>query len=61
MFLHAAPDVFMPIAGGWGRLGITSVVLERATESIVAEALTTAWRNIAPKNLLKRVEQPPEP
>jgi len=59
-YLQAAPGVFSAIPGGWGRLGSTNVLLERAGEAIVEGALTAAWRNIAPKALLERFDKPEE-
>lgn len=52
--IAAAPDVFAPVKGGWGRRGCTQVRLAAATEDIVRPALGTAWRNIAPKRLAEQ-------
>jgi hypothetical protein len=52
-FIRRNPDVFQPAKGAWGRRGSTIVHLPAATVQIVSEALTTAWRNTAPKRLLK--------
>ncbi|MEZ5284915.1 MAG: MmcQ/YjbR family DNA-binding protein [Vicinamibacterales bacterium] len=38
------PEVFVPVAGGWGRKGATHIVLARATEDLLRGALQTAWR-----------------
>jgi hypothetical protein len=43
-FIEELPDVFMPIAGGWGRMGMTHVVLKGANEDLLRGALQTAWR-----------------
>ena len=43
-FIEELPEVFVPIAGGWGRMGMTHVVLEKANENLVRGALHTAWR-----------------
>jgi hypothetical protein len=43
-FVEELPDVFLPVAGGWGRLGATHVVLANAHEDVVRGALETAWR-----------------
>jgi hypothetical protein len=61
MFLHAAPDAFTPVPGGWGRLGSTNVRLVQASEAIVEDALVASWRNIASKSLLKQLDPPPKP
>ena len=53
VFVDSNPDVFQAAKGAWGRRGSTIVHLPAATVHIVSEALTTAWRNTAPKRLLK--------
>jgi hypothetical protein len=58
MFMHAAPRAFVPVPGGWGRLGSTNVVLSLAKEAMVESALDAAWRNVAWKSLLKRIDKP---
>jgi hypothetical protein len=55
MFMHAAPRTFVPIPGGWGRLGSTNVLLAYAKEAMVESVLEMAWRTAAPKSLLKRM------
>ena len=58
MFMHAAPGTFVPVPGGWGRLGATNVVLQHAEEVMVKSALIHAWRNVAPKTLLESTDEP---
>jgi len=53
-FLRAEPDSFEPASGAWGRRGCTIIRLKNAKESVVREAVTAAWRNIAPKRLIPR-------
>src|SRR5271167_3972116 len=43
-FLEELPEVFVPIAGGWGRMGCTHIRLASATEDVLAGALRTAWK-----------------
>ena len=43
-FIEELPEVFVPIAGGWGRMGMTHIVLAKANEDLVRGALHTAWR-----------------
>ena len=43
-FVEELPDVFVPIAGGWGRMGYTHIVLANASEDLLRGALQTAWR-----------------
>src|SRR5450631_4824713 len=44
------PEVFLPIAGGWGRNGSTHIRLAAATEDVLAGALRTAWKLWTDKN-----------
>jgi hypothetical protein len=49
-FVEELPDVFVPIAGGWGRMGCTHIRLAAATEDVLAGALQTAWKLRIEKN-----------
>ena len=49
-FVGEAPDVFVPIAGGWGRMGATHIRLAAADEETLAGALRTAWKLRVEKN-----------
>ena len=50
MFVGDAPGVFLPISGGWGRMGMTHVRLAAADEETLAGALRTAWKLRVEKN-----------
>jgi len=55
-FVNDDPGVFEPLKGGWGRQGCTQVRLDavdRAALPTVRTAIVTAWRNTAPKRLVK--------
>jgi hypothetical protein len=56
-FTAADREVFQPVPGGWGHQGATYVVLAAASEDVVRRALTSAWRNVAPKRLAARLEE----
>lgn len=56
IFIKVAPEIFEPVPGGWGRKGATYVRLSAASKKIVRDALSSAWRNRAPRKLLKEVE-----
>src|SRR5258708_4764003 len=47
------PEVFRPANGAWGRRGSTIVQLAKADAMTVRQALLAAWRNTAPKRLVK--------
>ncbi|HSM77117.1 MAG TPA: MmcQ/YjbR family DNA-binding protein, partial [Bryobacteraceae bacterium] len=49
-FVGELPEVFVPIAGGWGRMGATHIRLAAANEDVLAGALRTAWKLRLEKN-----------
>lgn len=49
-FAAEAPNVFVPVAGGWGRNGATHVRLSEVTEDLLTGALQTAWSLRIEKN-----------
>ena len=49
-FVGDAPEVFLPIPGGWGRMGATHICLAQASEDVLAGALQTAWKLRVEKN-----------
>src|SRR5258705_2561881 len=49
-FVGESPGIFVPIAGGWGRMGMTHIRLAKTTEDVLAGALRTAWRLRVEKN-----------
>ena len=61
-FVGELPEVFLPIPGGWGRMGMTHIRLAKANEDVLAGALRTAWRlriekNTRAKKKTKRTKQ----
>jgi len=57
-FVEELPEVFIPVAGGWGRGGATHVKLALAAEDIVLGALQTAHKLRVQKNA-KAGSKPP--
>ena len=49
-FVAERPDLFLPVAGGWGRNGATHIRLAVANEDELAGALHTAWKLRVEKN-----------
>jgi len=43
-FVRELPEVFLPIPGGWGRMGMTHIRLAKASEDVLAGALRAAWK-----------------
>ena len=42
-YVAEAPQVFLPVVGGWGRGGMTHIRLANATEDVLAGALRAAY------------------
>ncbi len=49
-FVADRPDLFLPVHGGWGRMGITHIRLAVADEDALMGALTTAWKHRIQRN-----------
>jgi hypothetical protein len=49
-FIADRPDLFLPVAGGWGRSGATHIRLAEATEDVLEGALRAAWQLRLSKN-----------
>ena len=49
-FVAERPDLFLPVAGGWGRNGATHLRLAEANEDVLAGSLQTAWKLRIEKN-----------
>jgi hypothetical protein len=49
-FVEELPDVFLPIAGGWGRMGATHVHLASVNIDVLTGALQTAYKLRHQKN-----------
>ena len=47
--IAGAPEMFLPVKGGWGRMGFTLVRLAAVTPDILEGALRTAWQNASAK------------
>src|SRR5689334_24943153 len=53
-FIRELPEVFVPVAGGWGRMGATHILLAKASEDLLRGALRTAWRLRVERNARAR-------
>ncbi len=56
-FVEELPEVFLPIHGGWGRMGMTHIRLKQANEDVLAGALRAAWNLRVEKNKSKSGNQ----
>jgi hypothetical protein len=52
-FVAEMPEVFEPVQGGWGRMGMTYIVLDRVDDATMSGALVTAHRNVESKAAAK--------
>jgi hypothetical protein len=43
-FVDEAPAIFLPIPGGWGKMGHTHIRLAAANEDVLTGALRAAWK-----------------
>jgi hypothetical protein len=59
LFVDEMPEVFLPIPGGWGRMGMTHIRLAAATEDVLEGALRAAWKLRVDKNA-KSGKRPPK-
>src|SRR5882672_1154740 len=53
LFARAEPAMFEPAKGAWGKGGATCTWLETAQPKPLEAALIAAWRNTAPKALVR--------
>ena len=51
VFCSFDPTIIYPATGAWGRQGWTIVNLKKVRKSILTDALTTAYCEVAPKKL----------
>jgi hypothetical protein len=49
-FITDAPEIFIPIHGGWGRMGHTHIVLAKADEATLTGALRASYNLRVKKN-----------
>lgn len=53
-FVEEAPQIFLAIPGGFGRMGHTHIRLAKANEDVLTGALRTAWKLRVEKNAKAR-------
>jgi len=58
-FVEEAPEIFLPIPGGWGKMGHTHIRLAAASEDVLTGTLRTAWRLRIDKNARTKPQKPP--
>jgi hypothetical protein len=51
VFCSFDTTVIYPVPGGWGRQGATYIELKKVKKAMLLDALTTAWKQVAPKKM----------
>jgi hypothetical protein len=59
-FVRELPEVFLPIHGGWGRMGATHIRLARANKDVLTGALRAAWKLRVEKNAGTKKKRAPK-
>jgi hypothetical protein len=59
-FVRELPEVFLPIHGGWGRMGMTHLRLAQASEDVLNGALRAAWKLRVEKNAGAKKKRSPK-
>ncbi len=54
VFTEYNPKIFYPIPNAWGKQGWTFVELKKVRKDMFTDALNLAWKEVAPKSLLKK-------
>ncbi len=54
VFCSFDKEVIFPVPGGWGRGGATFVNLKKVRMTMFTDALTTAWKNVAPPKMVEK-------
>jgi hypothetical protein len=57
-FVEEQPEIFLPIAGGWGKSGATHIRLAVANEDVLTGALRTAYKLRVERNQKAGMKKP---
>jgi hypothetical protein len=60
-FVAEAPEIFLPIPGGFGKMGHTHIRLAAANQDVLAGALRAAWKLRIELNAKTRAKSRPLP
>lgn len=60
-FITEMPEIFQPVHGGWGRMGMTFVDLRKVEEATLNGALATAYNNLKSKQANKKIGRAGKP
>jgi hypothetical protein len=56
-FVEEAPEIFLPIPGGFGKMGHTHIRLAAANEEVLTGAMRTAWKTRIEMNARTRAKR----
>ena len=54
VFCSFDKTIIYPVPGGWGKKGATFINLKKVKKEMLTDALTTAWKAVAPKPMVKK-------
>jgi hypothetical protein len=54
VFCSFNKEIIFPVPGGWGRQGSTFINLKKVKKPMFMDALTTAWKNVAPTKMVSK-------
>jgi len=51
LFCLADPTIIYPVPNKWGKLGWTNIELQKVKRDVLIDALKTAYKHVAPRQL----------
>jgi hypothetical protein len=54
VFCSFNKEIIYPVPGGWGRQGSTFINLQKVRKTMFMDALTTAWKTVAPASMVEK-------
>jgi hypothetical protein len=54
VFCSFDKEIIFPVPGGWGLKGATFINLKKVRMSMLKDALTTAWKRVAPPKMTEK-------
>jgi predicted DNA-binding protein (MmcQ/YjbR family) len=56
VFSDPKHQIIYPVTGAWGKQGWTKIELKKVGKNLFKDALTTSYRNVAPKALIEKID-----
>jgi len=54
VFCEIDSTIIYPVPGGWGKKGATFINLKKIKKEMLMDALTTAWKTVAPSSIVNK-------